>query len=297
MQKEKAGLVLEGGGMRGVFTAGVLDFFLDRGISFDSCYGVSAGACHACSFLSGQRGRALAVNVDYLQDWHYCSFRSLLLTGDIFGAKFAYHDIPERLNPYDYEAFDRNPCEFYAVLTDCVTGKAVYYPVTDLHRDIEAVRASSSLPLLSRMVEIQGRKYLDGGVADSIPLAHAMADGCTRSVVVLTQHPGYRKKPNAMMPLIRARYRRYPALVAGMADRHLRYNQTLELVKAREAAGNVFVLQPSRPVELKRIERNREKLLALYEEGFRTAEEAWPRLREFLAAGRGAACGSGDCRG
>ena len=282
MSKEKTALVLEGGGMRGIFTAGVLDFFLEKGISFDSCYGVSAGACHACSFLSGQKGRALAVNVDYLDDWHYCSFRSLAATGDLFGVEFVYHDIPDRLNPYDYQAFEKNPCAFYAVLTDCKTGKAVYYPVTDMHRDIEAVRASSSLPLLSRMVEIGGAKYLDGGVADSIPLARAQEDGCGRSVVILTQHDGYRKEPNAMMPLIRARYRGYPALVERLADRHLRYNETLEMVKREEAAGRVFVIRPPHPAGLRRIERDREKLQAFYQVGYETARENWPDLQKFL---------------
>ncbi len=279
----KTGLVLEGGGMRGVFTAGVLDFFLDKGISFESCYGVSAGACHACSFLSGQRGRALAVNVDYLDDWRYCSVRSLLATGDIFGAKFAYEEIPHRLNPYDYAAFDRNPCRFYAVLTDCDTGEPVYKHITDMERDIVAVRASSSLPLLSRMVEVDGRRCLDGGVADSIPLARAMADGCQRSVVVLTQHKGYRKAPNSLLPAIKARYRKYPALVAKMADRHLRYNQTLDLIAKEEEAGRAFVLRPPKPVELRRIERDRGKLLALYEEGYRTAQENWEALGKFLS--------------
>ena len=289
MGKEKTALVLEGGGMRGIFTAGVLDFFMERGVSFDSCYGVSAGACHACSFLSGQRGRALAVNVDYLNDWRYCSFRSLAVTGDLFGAQFVYHDIPDRLNPYDYEAFERNPCAFYAVLTDCDTGKAVYYPVTDMRRDIEAIRASSSLPLLSRMVEIHGAKYLDGGVADSIPLARAMADGCGRSVVILTQHRGYRKEPNGMMPLIRARYRRYPALVERMADRHLRYNETLELVERESAAGRVFVIRPPHPAGLRRIERDGEKLRAFYQVGYETARENWAALKDFLEGASNAA--------
>ncbi len=173
MSNPKTALVLEGGGMRGVYTAGVLDRLMEEKLEFDVCYGVSAGACHACSFLSRQHGRAFAVNVDYLDDSRYLSVKSWLKTGDLFGAQMLYDIIPNQLNLYDYDAFAKNPTKFFAVATDCLTGKAEYFPITDMHRDVIKVRASSSLPLLSRMVEIDGRPYLDGGLADSIPVARS----------------------------------------------------------------------------------------------------------------------------
>lgn len=279
----KIGLILEGGGMRGIFTAGVLDFFLDKGLTFDCCYGVSAGACHACSYLSSQRGRGMAVNLDYLDDWRYCSWRSFIFTGNIFGAQFLFDEIPHSLNLYDYQAFALNPCKFYAVLTDCVTGQAVYQPITDMEQDIWAIRASSSLPLVSRMVEWQGRQYLDGGISDSIPLARSIADGCEYNVVILTQHRGYHKAANPMMPLLELRYHKYPKLVAQMEHRHIHYNRTLRLIERERVAGKAFVLRPGGPVNIKRLERNTQKLEALYRNGYRTAREQWENLSRFLS--------------
>ena len=280
---DDAALILEGGGMRGVYTAGVLDFFLENSLKFPACYGVSAGACHASSYLSGQRGRALAVCTDYLDDKRYCSYRSLLKTGDLFGAEMLYDIIPNQLNLYDYEAFRQNPCRFFAVLTDCETGRAVYWPVKDMRRDIIAVRASSSLPIISRMVEIEGRKYLDGGIADSIPLARAMADGHRKNVVVLTQHPTYRKGPNHFTGLAKLKYRRYPALVQAVADRHIHYNEALELVAAETEAGRAFILQPQKPVTISRTEHDADKLRELYQEGYRDAKRNYDDLQAFLA--------------
>ena len=166
----QAGLVLEGGAMKGVYTAGVLDFFLDAGIDFAKCYGVSAGACCLCSYLSRQKGRQYSVFTDYLEDKNYWGLSSLLRTGDYFNVQMCYHDIPERLNPFDYETFDKNPSKGYAVVTNIETGLAEYLPMKNMRRDIEAVRASASMPLVSRPVEINGKMYLDGGLADSIPL-------------------------------------------------------------------------------------------------------------------------------
>lgn len=166
----QAGLVLEGGGMKGMYTAGVLDFFLDKGLDFSSVYGVSAGACHMCSYLSKQRGRALDVGIDYLDSKKYCSVESLLTTGDLFNVKTAYHLIPEYLNPYDYAAFDRYEGRAYAVVTNIVTGKPEYLRIRDMKKDIDAIRASASLPLVSRNVKIGGKLYLDGGIADAVPI-------------------------------------------------------------------------------------------------------------------------------
>ena len=160
----QAGLVLEGGGMRGLFTAGVLDYFIDLGMEFQEVYGVSAGICNACSYLSKQRGRSLRVNTDYLEDPRYCSVESLIKTGDLFGADMLYRIIPDELDPYDYETFQKYPGKAYAVVTNCETGKAEYMRLRRMDKDIQAVRASSSMPMVSRMVEIEGQLYLDGGI-------------------------------------------------------------------------------------------------------------------------------------
>ena len=279
----KTGLVLEGGGMRGVFTAGVLDFFLDKEISFDTCMGVSAGSCHACSYLSRQRGRAYAVSVDYLEDERYCSLKSLIKTGDLFGADMCYKKIPDELLPYDYPAYDRNPTDFYAVVTNCRTGKAEYKKIGDMHKGIYYVRASSSLPLLSRTLWIQGQPYLDGGISDSIPIKKSQELGNQKNVVVLTRDRNYRKGPNQAMPLIRLRYQReFPRLVEKMRDRHLYYNETLEYLWEQEKKGTVLVICPDKPVEIGRIEKDKEKLEKLYQEGYHTAEQQYEQLREFL---------------
>ena len=193
----------------------------------DSIYAVSAGACHACSYIAGQKGRALRVAVNYLDDPRYCGMRSFLKTGDFFGVKFCYDTIPNRLDPMDYAAALRYPGHFYAVVTNCRTGKAEYIESRDMKKNISAIRASASLPLLSRMVPIDGQNYLDGGVADSIPLSKSMADGNEKHVLILTQMASYRKQPNRMMPAIRARYRRWPKLVQALGDRHIRYNLSL----------------------------------------------------------------------
>ena len=282
MGETKIGLVLEGGGMRGVYTAGVLDAFLDAGLEFDGTLGVSAGSCHAASFLSKQRGRAYRVNVSYLNDWRYCSARSWLTTGDFFGAKMLYDTIPNQLDLYDHTAFEQRRGWFRAVVTNLASGEAEYPVIEDLHRDIIWLQASSSLPLLSRTVEIEGQEYLDGGISDSIPVKEAMRLGCEKNVIVLTQCAQYRKKPNELMPLIRAKYRRYPKLIELMATRHLRYNETLEEIEALKQQGKVFVIQPQKPVTIGRLEKNRSELHALYRVGVEDGAAQAEALREFM---------------
>ncbi|MDO5411397.1 MAG: patatin family protein [Lachnospiraceae bacterium] len=276
------GLILEGGGMRGVFTAGVLDYFMDKHLMFSDIYGVSAGSCHACSYISGQRRRAFSINVDYLDDKRYCSLKSLLTTGDLFGADMLYHQIPDVLNLFDYHTYDQYQGNFYAVLTDCETGKPVYAKIGDLHQDIIYIRASSSLPLVSRMVKIDGHFYLDGGISDSIPVIHSVKSGQKKNVVILTQPAGYRKSPNKMAGLIRMKYREFPKLAEAVANRHLVYNQTLDYIHKEEAAGNLFVIRPEGPVNIGRIEKNREKLENLYLRGYDTAKKQQENLMKFL---------------
>ncbi len=277
-----AGLILEGGGMRGVYTAGVLDFFLDKELWFKSCYAVSAGAGHACSYLARQRGRAFSVNVDYLGDKRYMGVSSLLKTGDLFGADMLYRIIPEELYPIDYKSFAENESCLYAVVTNCETGQAEYIPIKDLKTDLIYVRASASLPMVSRMVEAGGKKYLDGGVSDSIPIRKSIAGGNKKNVLVLTRDGSYRKQPGGMTALIRAKYRKYPALVNQIEQRFLHYNETLDFIEQEQSRGRAFVIRPKKPVNIKRTEKDREKLRALYEEGFRDAEKAYGPLMEFL---------------
>lgn len=282
-EREKMGLVLEGGGMRGVFTAGVLDFFLDKDISFDTCIGVSAGSCHACSFLSKQKRRGFETNTAYLEDKSYCSFQSLLKTGDLFGVEMCYNKIPEELNPYDYKAFEENPTDFYAVVTNCNTGEAEYKKIVDMHRDIHYIRASSSLPLLARTVWIRKTPYLDGGIADSIPVKKSQELGNRKNVVVLTRNRGYRKGPNRAMAAARLRYQKeFPKLLEKMKNRHIEYNRTLDYLYEEEEKDSVFVICPKEPVELGRIEKDREKLEKLYQQGYDTARENYEALKQFM---------------
>jgi len=275
-------LVLEGGGMRGMFTAGVLDAFMEEDISFKRCIGVSAGACHACSFMSRQKKRAYNVGVDYLDNKRYCSLFSLITTGDLFGAKFVYDEIPNKLNLYDYDAFNKNETEFYVTVTNCETGKAEYIKITDMKRDIVYVRASSSLPLLARIVKAGGKKYLDGGIADSIPVRQSLSSGNGKSVVVLTQHRGYRKKPNRLMSLLRLKYFKYPFLTEKMETRYKIYNDTLDFLEEEEKKGSVFVISPPEKLKIGRIEKDKEVLKEIYETGYNEAKRVLGELKIFL---------------
>ncbi len=278
----KAGLVLEGGGLKGVYTAGVLDLFLDKGIEFSSCYGVSAGACCLCSFLSKQKGRAYHVNVDYLDDKNYCSLYSLLKTGDLFGAEMCYHRIPDELYPYDYETYDQYQGVFYSVVTNIESGYAEYIPIKDMKKDIDAVRASASLPLVSRNVNYHGKLYLDGGISDAIPLRKSMKDGNHKNVVVMTKEIGYRRKPSSMTSLIKLRYKKYPKVYELMKNRHIAYNETLDFIEEQVKAGNTFLIQPEKKSDVGRIEKDRVKLKALYEEGYQEAADCYEDLLKFL---------------
>lgn len=280
----EAGLILEGGGMKGIYTAGVLDFFMEKGIMFSNCYGVSAGACHLCSYLSAQPGRAYRISVNYLDQKQYCSPQSLLRTGDLFNVDMCYGLIPDYLDPYDYEAFQKYEGKAYAVVTNIVSGKPEYLPLRDIHKDIIAVRASSSLPLVARNVKIDGKLYLDGGISDSIPLRRSMRDGNRKNVVVMTKEEGYVRKPatRAMLALIKARYVRYPKVYELMRVRHLSYNSTVQYIEEQRDKGNIFLIRPKKASEVGRIEKDREKMKALYEEGYQDAKECSDRLLEYL---------------
>ena len=267
---QKTGLVLEGGGMRGIYTAGVLDLFMDQGITFDGVIGVSAGAIHGCSFLSGQRGRNIRYYKKYCRDWHFMSIRNLLFTGDIAGERFCYHTLPEKLDPYDYKAFNNNPCAFYVGCSNVKTGKPEYLRLTDMKQQIDYLRASASLPLVSRIVNAGGKKLLDGGCTDSIPVKAFMKMGYERNVAVLTRHKGYRKGPEKTA-LTKLCYRHYPAFVKAVKERPNVYNQTLDDIEKLEKSGQVFVIRPSRPLNIGRMEKNPQKLQLVYELGYQDA--------------------------
>ena len=251
MSMYEAGLVLEGGGMKGIYTAGVLEFFLDKEIEFSSCYGVSAGACHLCSFLSKQKKRAYRVAVNYLDNKRYCGAFSLLTTGDLFG-------------------------------TD-MTGKPEYMRLKDMHEDILAVRASSSMPLVSRKVKIGEEYYLDGGLADSIPIVRSVADGNKRNVVIMTKESGFRRAPESGLAAVKARYIRYPKVYELMKVRDKQYNETLDILEEMEAEGKAFIIRPKKKSGVGRVEKDKRKLDALYEEGYRDAEECYLDLLEYLS--------------
>ena len=219
----KHGLVLEGGGMRGLFSMGILDVWMEQGdIAFDGMVGVSAGAAFGCNFKSGQIGRGIRYNVRYAADWRYKGYRSWLLTGDIFGAEFCYKTLPEELDVFDKEAFAANPMEFYAAVTNLETGRAMFKRLHDCgESDMMWIRASASLPIVSKIVKIGPYKLLDGGIADSIPLHFMEGRGYDRNVVILTQPAGFVKEKNSMLPLIRVALRKYPKAVEAMENRHL----------------------------------------------------------------------------
>ncbi len=278
----KIGLVLEGGGMRGAYTCGILDAFLDHDIEVNGVIGVSAGACHGCSFVSKQRGRAFRITETFQHDKRYMGFRSLITTGDLFNAEFTYHTIPEQLDKYDFQAFNHTRTKLYAVCTNVETGEPEYFRMVRMEEDVEYVRASASLPLVSRIVKIDGKKLLDGGISDSIPLKKFQAMGYEKNIVVLTQSKDYRKKKDPSLPLIRTFYHRYPAMVKKMEDRHIRYNQTLEYLEEQEKEGKILILRPKQSVEISRLEKDIEKLRVLYEQGYADACEQMDAIQHFI---------------
>lgn len=278
----EAGLVVEGGGMRGVYTAGVLDYFMEKNLYFDDCYGVSAGACHISSYVSKQIGRSIKVTLDYINDKRYCSVNSLIKTGDMFGVEMLYDLIPNKLELYDYDTFNKFKGNFYSVVTNCKTGKAEYMKIKDMKKDIIAVRASSSLPLLSRIVEINGKEYLDGGITDSIPIKKSIKDGHKKNVVILTRDKTYRKSKPKFLSLLKFKYKKYPNLVKAIENRYKIYNETLDFLEEEKAKNKVFIIQPKLPVKISRIEKDKDKLKELYDQGYEDAKELYEDLMKFL---------------
>ena len=268
---ESTALVLEGGGLRGVFTCGVLDCFMDNGIRFPFTIGVSAGACNGLSYMSGQRGRAKCSNIDLMGKHKYVGFRYLLSQGCIMDFKLLFEDFPEKIIPYNYDAYFSNPDRFVMVTTNCLTGKAEYFEEkSSATRVMDIVRASSSLPFVSKITYVDGTPMLDGGITDSIPVRYAMEQGYEKLVVILTRNKGYRKKDNKMR-ISKAFYRKYPQLLRALSERNAVYNQTMDLIENLEAEGRILVIRPERPIEVGRMEKDTDKLTALYQEGYEIA--------------------------
>ena len=281
----KTGLVLEGGAMRGIYTAGVLDVFMEQGLHFDGVIGVSAGALHGCSFVSGQKGRSIRYFKKYRNDRHFMSMWNLVHTGEIVGEKLCYHDIPDRLDPYDYETFLKSDTEFYATCSNVETGKAEYIKVTDMMNQIDVLRASASMPYVSKIVEYQGMKLLDGGCTDSIPVEQFRKMGYERNVVILTQHRDYIKKPqNPRMAELR--YHKYPEFARALKERHLVYNKSLKEIHRLEEAGEVFVIQPSEKLNISRMETDLDVIQSVYEQGMMEARVRMKALKEWMAEGK-----------
>ena len=279
----KTGLILEGGAMRGLFTAGITDVFLEKGINFDGTIGVSAGAAFGCNFKSKQLGRALRYNKKYCKDKRYCSVKSLIFTGDMFGADFCYHLLPEKLDLFDNTAYENNPMEFYVVATDIDSGKAVYKKLdkaTGL--GLEWIRASASMPLASRIVEIEGGKYLDGGVADSIPLKYFEEIGYNKNIVILTQPLEYVKKKNHLMPAFNFVYRKYPNLVKALEHRHIVYNETIRYICEKEKKGEILVIRPDKSLPVNHVSHDPDVLQKVYDLGRNTALTRLDEIKEFL---------------
>ena len=267
--------------MRGLYTAGILDAFMENEINFDGVIGVSAGAIHGCSFVSCQKGRSIRYYKKYCKDPRFMSFKSLITTGDFVGADFCYHELPEKLDVYDNDAFQASSTDFYVTCTDLETGKAVNHLVKDMFKEVDYLRASASLPHFSRIVEIDGKKYLDGAVADSIPVLAFQEMGYQRNIVILTREDGFVKK--AEMPwLAKLAYRKYPKFVKALQNRHTMYNDTLVKLKETEQEGTVLVIRPAASLNIGRLESNPEKIQEIYDIGYQDGIKMAEKVKEFL---------------
>lgn len=280
---ESVGLVLEGGGMRTIYTGGVLEFFAEKNVYFPYNIGVSAGACMAVSYLSRQNGRNRVVNIKYVNDPRYLSWRNLLSKGQMFGMDFIFDEIPRTLVPFDQQTFDESKEELVVGTTDLQTGESVYYSKSEPDFDmLKVLRASSSLPFIAPIVEYKGRQLMDGGIADPIPLRKAERDGHARNVLILTRNEGYVKKPTSFPWLVRRAYRKYPEFVNTLLHRHEVYNETMAYIDRQESNGSAFVIRPQLPLTVDRMERDPAKLEALYQQGYEDAKRLFPALTEWM---------------
>lgn len=282
-----AALVLEGGGMRGAYLSGVLDVMHDNGLKFGGYAGTSAGATHLCSYLSEQRERNRRIDVVHSASKRYMGWGNLIRTGEFFEVDYCYRQIPYVIDPFDFEKFRENAAEsdFYAAASNLETGEAAYLLTRDLDtpEGMDRIRASASLPLMSHIVEVDGMKLLDGGVADSIPFEIMAKKGFEKQVVIVTQPEGYVKKPNSLVPLFKIIYRKYPKFIEAVRTRHIRYNECLKTLDEWCSRGTAFRIRPSESFDISRLEKDKSKLARLYDLGVKDMTALMPRLMEFLA--------------
>ena len=282
----KTALIMEGGAMRGMFTCGVIDVLMRHGITFDGAAGISAGAVFGCNFKSGQIGRPIRYNKKYCADPRYCSVRSILRTGDLYGADFCYRELPDELDVFDRESFRNNPLQFYVGATDVQTGKPVYHLCTDGGtEDMLWFRASASMPMVSRPVKINDLLLLDGGITDAVPYAYMEKQGYRRNVIVLTQPKGYRKEPTSGIAMMKIMLRKYPCITDAMAIRHQMYNRQMDEIDGREASGESLVIRPPQSLQIGHTEKNPNELERVYQIGVREAEKKLDDIQRFLAGG------------
>lgn len=280
----KKGLIMEGGAMRGLFTAGVIDVMMEHSFTFDGAIGVSAGAVFGCNYKSHQIGRVLRYNTRFCKDLRYASFRSLIKTGDLYGADFCYSQLPNKLDKFDTNTYQNSNMDFYVVCTDVNTGRPVYHNCkTGDETDIQWMRASASMPMVSRIVEIDGYQLLDGGISDSIPIRKFQQLGYEKNVIILTQPLDYVKKKNKMLPLMRIMLRKYPKIIDAAKRRHDIYNETTAYVRALEKQGKVLVIRPDQPLNIAHIEHDPKELHRVYEIGRAEALHRLDDIRQFLS--------------
>ncbi|MBN1828001.1 MAG: patatin family protein [Deltaproteobacteria bacterium] len=283
MDLSKSGLILEGGGLRGVYTSGVLRFFMDQRLYFPYVIGVSMGACNAANYISRQPERNRIVNIRYVKDSRYMSYARLLAGGELFGMDFIFDAIPRALVPFDYERFESSDVICITVATDCMTGKALYFEKKDLGQDyLVVLKASSSLPFIAKPVQYRGFVLMDGGLSDSVPIRKSIEDGNQKHVLILTRPKGYRKSPSPFTWLARKLYSRYRGLCEAVAARYVGYNETMDLIDRLEQEGSIFVIRPRSPIAAGRIERSSEKLYAAYDQGYFDAEKCCRDLFSYL---------------
>jgi len=275
------GLVLEGGAMRGMYTAGVLDVFMDNDIKIDGIVGVSAGALFGINYCSKQRGRVIRYNKKYINDPRYMGLKSLLTTGNIINKDFAYYELPSKLDVFDEETFEKSGIDFYLTITNVNTGKPEYVKIENSFEQIELFRATSAMPFVSEMISIGNEKYLDGGISDSIPIGRCEELGYDKIIVVLTRPIEYRKtKSNELMTKLK--YRKYPNLVKAINNRYINYNNTVEKIIDKENKKEIFVIRPSKTINIKRIEKDPAKLQAMYDLGVEDCKINLEGLKKYL---------------
>ena len=277
----KIGLVLEGGAMRGLFTAGVLDIFLENDIKVTDIVSVSAGALFGVNYVSKQSGRAIRYNKRFVNDKRYMSLKSLLKTGNLLNKDFTYYKVPFQLDVFDNEEFKKSDINFYATVTNVETGKAEYLKIDDVFKQMEELRATSALPFISEMITINGKKYLDGGIVDSIPYDYFKKQGFEKIIVILTRPLEYRKKKSSSVQY-KLFYKNYPHLVEKLANRYLDYNTSAEKIVELEKEGEIFVIRPTEPILIKRLEKDTEKLQEVYELGLKDGKNIIPELKKYL---------------